>query len=557
MQSFALTSHGIFFGCKMNGLTRHLVLCFFCDSVTLIGGSCSIENSLGDLSAFTHDLAVIGGGSGGISTAKEAAKAGARVILFDYVQPTPTGTKWGFGGTCVNVGCIPKKIFHYSSLLGESVHDMKRTGWSGLFTQKPSGHDWADVVSRVSDQTRKLSFSYRMGARKAGVELVNAFAKFKNQGDENTLEYSLAGENKIVRAKHVVVAVGGRPTLPSIPGIEHAITSDDIFHLKKAPGRTLVVGGGYIALEVAGFLTGMGYPTTVASRSKRVLRSFDEQMAEKVVKIMDESGTDFKFGVSVKLLRKRSKTGAITAVFVDGSKGVYDTVFMAVGRTPATAALGLPATVVFSPSGKLVTDETFLVKGTKTIYAVGDCLSGYPELAPVAIKGGELLARRLFLSDSKVLDTRFIPTTVFTPAEYGSVGLSEEQAASEYGAGNIESYLYEWSSLERQAIHRPKNFKRQKKNAQYEEEEGPNCMCKVIVEKSSNKILGFHFIGPNAGEIIQGFALSLKLGATKHDLDDLIGVHPTDAEAFTYLSTTKSSGKSFSDQSGCAGGKCG
>lgn len=510
------------------------------------------------MSSFSHDFAVIGGGSGGLAAAKEAARSGVKVVLFDHVTPSHRGTTWGFAGTCVNVGCIPKKLFHYSSLLGESLHDLKLAGWGDVINSSISAnHKWSEMVETVTSYIKKLNFSYRTGARSAGVEYINARARFASPDDENLLEYTLKGEKKTIRAKHILVAVGARPTLPSVKGIEHAITSDDIFFMKKAPGKTLVVGGGYIAMECAGFLTGLGYPTTVCVRS-RPLRNFDVDMAGKVHAIMRELGTDFHIGKTpVDLMKKQDiDDSSIEVRFDDGSNETFDTVLIATGRTPATGDLGLPRSASISSAGKLLADSHCLVKGTSSIYAVGDCLEGSPELTPVAIKDGELLARRLFHGEDKVFDKTFIPTTVFTPSEYGSVGLSEEQAISQFGKDAVESFLYEWPSLERAAFHREKPFSR--RSNETDVEQGNNCFTKLVVHKTDRqKVIGFHFIGPNAGEVTQGFALAVKLGATKADFDDLIGIHPTDAEALCALSVTKSSGDNFVASGGCGGGKCG
>jgi thioredoxin/glutathione reductase (selenoprotein) len=508
------------------------------------------------MSTYTHDLAVIGGGSGGLAAAKEAARLGAKVVLFDQVVPSHRGTTWGFAGTCVNVGCIPKKLFHYSSLLGESIHDLILAGWKSSVIPGQN-HNWSEMVSTVNNFIRKLNFSYRTGARSAGVEYINARARFSNADtDETILEYKLKGEAKQVRAKVVVVAVGSRPTLPaSIEGIEHAITSDDIFYSKTAPGKTLVIGGGYIAMECAGFLTGLGYPTTVAVRSKP-LRNFDNQMADKIQAIMFEQGTNFLIGKTPVKLTK-SGDESINVEFDDGTKDLFNTVLVATGRTPATRELGLSKSVIIENSGKVKVDpHTCLVNNSKAVYAIGDCIADSPELTPVAIKDGELLAQRLFGNKPDAFfDKRFIPTTVFTPSEYGTVGLSEEHAIAKYGADYIECYLYEWPSLERAAFHREKPVERRADEADVEQ--GNNCFTKLVCLKPSEKVIGFHFLGPNAGEVTQGFALAVKLGAVKADFDSLIGIHPTDAEALCGLSVTKASGQEFVAAGGCGGGKCG
>ena len=495
------------------------------------------------MSTYTHDLAVIGGGSGGLAAAKAAARLGAKVVLFDHVAPSVTrGTTWGFAGTCVNVGCIPKKLFHYSSLLGESIPDLAHLGFPEVHK---APHDWGKMVTTVTNFIRKLNFSYRTGARSAGVEYVNAHASFINPlTDEHALKYALKEKEYEIRAKKVILAVGSRPAFPKMEGSELAITSDDIFWQKSAPGRTLVVGGGYIAMECAGFLTGLGYPTTVAVRS-RPLRAFDDQIADKIVSIMNEKGTKFITCTP----RKLEKNGSEIRVFFDNDKQeIFDTVLIATGRAPSTQEF---PSQWKEKSGKLVADpKTCLVEKTDSIYAIGDCLSNSPELTPVAVRDGEMLAARLFGGSTKTFDKRFIPTTVFTPSEYGSVGLSEQQANDQFG-GQVECYLYEWPSLERAALHREKVTRESPEDI----EEGNNCFCKLVVH--NDLVVGFHFLGPNAGEVTQGFALAVKLGAKKSDFDDLVGIHPTDAEAFCELNITKSSGDSFVAAGGCGGGKCG
>jgi thioredoxin/glutathione reductase (selenoprotein) len=463
-----------------------------------------------------YDLAVIGGGSGGLACAKEAARLGAKVALFDYVSPSPAGTAWGFGGTCVNVGCIPKKLFHYGALLGEGLHDARKMGWSGVVDEHVHGkHNWEELVGTVRNYVKKLNFSYRNGARAAGVEYINAKASFA-AGSEKVVEYTLKGERKSLTASNVLIAVGGRPFVPPMRGAELAITSDDIFYRTKVPGRTLVVGGGYIAMECAGFLTGLGYPVSLAVRSKP-LRAFDGQMADKITEIMREAGTKFLIGRTPAALAQAAG-GRIAVEFDDGSKDTFDTVLVATGRAPDTAALNAPKHLaVDAKSGKFVADvQTNLVKGSKSVYAVGDCLLGAPELTPVAIRDGETLAKRLFGPNKKLFFNKdFIPTTVFTPSEYGTVGLSQEEAEARLGKSKVECFLYDWPTLERACVHREKHPDARKDDADVDA--GNNCMAKLVCEKLPGdfKVVGWHFIGPNAGEVTQGFALAVKMGVKK------------------------------------------
>jgi thioredoxin reductase (NADPH) len=497
------------------------------------------------------DFAVIGGGSGGLAAAKEASRLGAKVVLFDFVSATPLGTKWGFAGTCVNVGCIPKKLFHYAGLCGEAMWDAEHLGWK---VPSHPQHDWDTLRDTVNNYIRKLNFSYRTGVKSAGVEYINAKARL-HPTDSSKVIYEVKGEEKEIEAKYVLLATGGRPTYPShLPNAKDlCITSDDLFTLKKAPGKTLVLGGGYIAMECAGFLVALGYDVTVSVRSKP-LRAFDSDCSRKIVEVMTELGLKFRNGVEIKKLERSSSSQLIRVEFSDGHVEEFETVLLAIGRTPETKSLNLPESST-NNEGKVIVDSQCRVKNN--LFAVGDLIINRPELTPVAIKDGELLARRLFANKTETLDRpELIPTTVFTPIEYGSIGFSEEKAIEIYGKDNIECYLYEWQTLEKSAVHRPKLEHLRIEEA--DDEQGSHNFTKIIVRKDKNEeILGFHFIGPNAGEVTQGFALAMRLGATKSDLDQTMGIHPTDAEALVSLTITKSSGEDYKAAGGCGGGKCG
>mmetsp|Transcript_17742 Transcript_17742/g.19229 ORF Transcript_17742/g.19229 Transcript_17742/m.19229 type:complete len:564 (-) Transcript_17742:154-1845(-) len=502
---------------------------------------------------YDYDLIVIGGGSGGMSASKQAASLGAKVLLFDYVKPSTQGSKWGIGGTCVNVGCVPKKLMHFTGLLGQGFHDSKELGWQ-IGEVK---HDWNQMVQRVQDHIHMLNFRYRGALRSKEVNYLNALATFV---DRHTVSYNDKNVEKTVTAENIIIAVGGRPTVPSdIPGaVEYAITSDDVFSLKKAPGKTLCVGASYISLECAGFLTELGFDVSVAVRSI-LLRGFDRQSAEKIGTVMEELGTKFLNDTVVTSIEKIA--GGRLQVALHNSKTdeerveVFDTVLFATGRYADLHKLNLESTGVHvNPhSGKIPVENE--VTNVSNIFAIGDICEGTPELTPVAIKAGELLAKRLYGNSTKLMDYQFVPTTVFTPVEYGSVGYSEEAAIKKYGAENIEVFLSEFTTLEVSAVHR---MKRKRSEGDEDEDMGPNCLAKLVCLKNeNNKVVGFHFVGPNAGEITQGFALAVKLGATKEDFDDLVGIHPTDAESFCALSVTKSSGDSWVAAGGCGGGVCG
>jgi len=492
---------------------------------------------------YDWDLVVIGGGSGGMAAAKEAAKHGAKVALFDYVKPSPRGSKWGLGGTCVNVGCVPKKLMHYAGLLGASFPDARHFGWN--LGEKPE-LDWMTLMSSVQNQVKQLNFGYRTGLRSNQVTYLKALASFV---DPHTIEYQLPRKDKATcTAKHIIIATGGRPYVPdNVPGArEVAITSDDIFSLKRDPGKTLCVGASYISLEIAGFLNEIGRDTTVAVRSI-LLRGFDRQCADKIGELMQAQGVKFR-NQTLPTKFEKLENGRIQTTFSNGDVDEFDTVLYATGRYADTEGIGASkAGLITNAKGKFETDHE--QTNVPHIYAIGDILEGKPELTPVAIAAGEKLARRLFAGATQPMDYEMVPTTVFTPFEYGCVGISEEEAIKRFGEDDVETYLFQFTTLELQAAHRA---------AHNGGDHPPTCLSKLVCRKSQNeKVVGFHFVGPNAGEITQGFALAVKLGATKADFDGIVGLHPTDAESFTTMDITRRSGENFTASGGCGGGKCG
>jgi len=475
---------------------------------------------------YDYDLIVIGGGSGGLAASKEAAKFGKKVAVFDFVKPTPKGTTWGLGGTCVNVGCIPKKLFHTAALIGESIkQDAKNYGWQ---VPEEVKHNWEDLTNNIQDYIASLNFGYRTELRDKKVEYINAYATFV---DPHTVEATdRKGEKKKYTARRFVVCTGGRPRYPGIPGDkEHGITSDDVFSLLEAPGKTLVVGASYVALECAGFLRGLGYPVTVMARSI-FLRGFDQQIAEMIADYMNGHGTDFirpAVPTRVELVDGKKRVFYLEGDSKEEKHADYDTVLWAIGRNAETTAIGLDKAGVHvdKATGKLetVNERT----NVPHIYAIGDVLKDKLELTPVAIAAGRLLARRLYNGGETLMDYRAVPTTIFTPLEYGCVGLAEEDALKQYGEKNIEVYHSYLKPLEWTIPKREDN----------------KCYAKLIVNKADNeRVVGFHTLGPNAGEVTQGFGAAIKCGATKADFDATIGIHPTFAEEFTTLSITKSSG---------------
>jgi len=486
-----------------------------------------------------YDLVVIGGGSGGLAAAKEAAKHGAKVACFDFVKPSERGTTWGLGGTCVNVGCIPKKLMHQAGILGESFSDANAFGWTVDEKQK---HDWGKMVTGIQDHIGSLNFGYRTALREKKVDYKNEYCSFV---DANTVKgVNKRGVEKQYTFDKCVIAVGGRPSYLDVPGArELCITSDDVFSLENPPGKTLCVGASYISLETAGFLTALGYDTSVVVRSV-FLRGFDAEIAKQIVGHMERHGTRMIRDTTPQKFEKtedgKIKVEFKNTMFGNKFKEEFDTVVLAVGRDAVTEGLNLPAAgVEFNPkNGKIpcVDEQT----NVSHIYAIGDVLDTRQELTPVAIKAGVRLAHRIFGDDGKPklkMNYDLVPTTVFTPLEYGCVGMSEELAKETYGEENIESFLSYFKPLEwtvNHAAHDNGNMHR----------EDNACFAKVVVNKAdSDRVVGLHYLGPNAGEVTQGYAVAMKMNMTKQDLDGTVGIHPTVSEQFTTMSITRSSGE--------------
>ncbi|XP_043498283.1 thioredoxin reductase 2, mitochondrial isoform X1 [Polistes fuscatus] len=488
-------------------------------------------------SKYMYDLLVIGGGSGGLAAAKEAVGLGAKVAVLDFVTPSPRGTTWGLGGTCVNVGCIPKKLMHQAALLGESIREAVSFGWQ-LPDVKTITNDWETLRTAVQNHIKSVNWVTRVELRTKMVNYVNALGYFK---DPHTVVGVMKnGEEKIITADKILIAVGGRPKYPDIPGaLEYGISSDDIFSLEKSPGKTLVVGAGYIGLECAGFLNGLGFDATVMVRSI-VLRGFDQQMANMVAEELESRGVHFVYQAKPKKIEKQAD-GRLLVDWVDKDgnvhQDVYDTVLFAIGRQALTKELK-PENVgleIVPDNGKI--DATNEQTNVPNIFAVGDVLHKKPELTPVAIHAGKLLAKRLFANSQDKMDYINVATTVFTPLEYGCVGLSEEDAVSLHGADEIEIY---------HAYYKPTEFFVPQKDVS-------RCYVKVVALRNGDqRVLGMHFLGPNAGEVIQGFAAAVKSKLTFPILKSTVGIHPTSAEEFTRLYITKRSGLDPKPQSCCS-----
>lgn len=387
----------------------------------------------------------------------------------------------------------------------------------------------------VQSYIKKLNFGYKGDLRKKGVVYHNKFASLV---DNHTILLKAGETEETVTAENIVIAVGGRPHFQNIPGSQECcISSDDVFALEKAPGKTLLVGASYISLECGGFLNALGYDTTILVRSI-LLRGFDQEMAEKIGEHMTRHGVKFvKESTPVEF--SKTNDGKILAVYEHAktkeiTKETFDTVLLAIGRYADTGKLNLEKCgVKIDQSGKIIVNEKEQ-SSVGNIYSIGDCAQGRPELTPPAIMAGRLLARRLYNNATLNMDYTNIATTVFTPLEYGACGLAEEDALKKFGEGKFTVYHSTFTPLE----------------YNYNLERNDSCYVKVIVSNSDDKVVGFHILAPNAGEITQGIGLAIKCGVTKEQLDNTVGIHPTIAEEYCGLTVVKGGGED-SQKEGC------
>ncbi|XP_063219783.1 thioredoxin reductase 1, cytoplasmic-like [Bacillus rossius redtenbacheri] len=483
---------------------------------------------------YEYDLVVLGGGSGGLAAAQEAAAFGRKVAVCDFVVPAPSPfrTVWGLGGTCVNVGCIPKKLMHNAALLHSEL--AAEAPYFGFKNHQQVSHGWTEMIENVQRYIGTLNTAYETSLEKKKIDYINAFAEFV---DPHKLKLTDAENlSREITSKKFIISVGCRPRYPDIPGAkEFCITSDDLFSLKTHPGKTLIIGASYIALECAGFLAELGIDCTVMVRSI-FLRGFDQQMANMVADTLSACHVKFiQDTVPVKIEKSIDNSLCLKVTGIKGadqsSIELYvDTVIFAIGRDACTKSLGLgnADVKINEKNGKIIVDEAEQTSAPD-IFAIGDVADGKPELTPVAIKAGRLLMQRLCGRTKELMDYTNIPTTVFTPLEYGCIGLAEEDAVAKFGQDNIEVYHSNFQPLE---------FSLSKKllNKSY---------AKLICVKNENeRVVGIHYLGPNAGEIIQGYGIGIKMGAKKSDFDSLVGIHPTSTEVFTTMNITKSSGVS-------------
>ena len=440
-----------------------------------------------------YDLFVIGGGSGGVRAARMAAQSGATVALAEA---------GALGGTCVNLGCIPKKLYSYAAHYGEAFDEAQGFGWSGA----PPTFDWERLKRNRAIEIMRLNGVYEKLLIGAGVQLMRGRARLV---DAHTVE--VAGE--LVRATNILVATGGAPHKPDFPGHELAITSNEIFDLEPFPRRLLVIGGGYIACEFASIFSGLGSRVTQLYRGAQVLRGFDDDLRAFVAAEMAKKGVDIRLNAQVASLQRAA--GGLRATLADGDALEVDAVLAATGRWPNAGGLGLQeAGVRLDEHGAIAVDDAFR-SSVPHICAVGDVIDRV-QLTPVALAEAMVVVDRLFGSGKRTIDYENIPTAVFTHPNVGTVGLTEAQARERYGALRI--YRSEFRPLKHTLSM-----------------SGERSLMKLVVDDASDRVVGVHMVGADAGEIVQGFAVALKAAATKALFDSTIGIHPTAAEEFVTM----------------------
>ena len=441
--------------------------------------------------ARNFDLIVIGGGSGGLAHAQRAAEYGARVAVIEYGP---------LGGTCVNVGCVPKKIMWYAA---HHAHLARHAADFGL-DLSVNGHDWGQLKKRRDAYIARLNDIHENNLKRRDISYISGKAEFVDA-------HTVAMGGLEYRAERIVIATGGYPIVPRIHGGEHGITSDHFFELSERPQRVALVGSGYVAVELAGVFNALGSDTTILVRKESVLRSFDKMLREELQEVMSENGIRLETGVIPHELRKSDDELWLLAD--DGRKfGPFDAVVWAVGRAPSTPDLNLQAAGIQMDGYGFVPTDKYQATNVQHIFALGD-VTGRQALTPVAIAAGRRLADRLYGGmNDRHLDYHNIPTVIFTHPPIGTVGMTETAARERYGD---DVNIYE-------SRFKPMLYA-------LGQEKGRTAM-KLVTVGSDERIVGCHMIGDGADEMLQGFAVAIRMGATKKDFDDTVAIHPTSAE---------------------------
>ncbi|MEN0061894.1 MAG: glutathione-disulfide reductase [Myxococcota bacterium] len=450
---------------------------------------------------YDYDFIVLGGGSGGVRASRMAASFGARTALVEGGR---------LGGTCVNVGCVPKKLLSYGSHYAEDLEDMKGFGWS---IEGTPTFDWATLKARKDAEITRLNGVYASILDNVDVEVVEGWGVLDGAHTVRVGDHRLTG-------RYILLAVGGTPWRPGsdlLPGVEHTWVSDDIFEMPELPRRVIVVGGGYIASEMASILHGFGADVRLVCRGDTLLRGFDDDIRHELGNELRKRGLHLHFGCHLTRVDKQAD-GSLQARLSDDTTPEVDAILMATGRVPRTKGIGLEAVGVQADEfGAIQVNDAFQTS-VPHIYAVGDVINRL-QLTPVALAEGMVVARQLFHNEeSKAIDYRFVPTAVFTHPEVGTCGYTEAEARKKFG----KIRLYKSSF-------RPMRHTITKRNAR--------THMKLVVDDATDQVVGLHIVGPDAGEMTQGFAVAMRCGATKAQFDTTIGIHPTAAEELVTMRT--------------------
>lgn len=445
---------------------------------------------------FDYDLFVLGAGSGGVRASRMSASYGAKVAVAESMF---------LGGTCVNVGCVPKKLFVYGSHFHEEFEDAKNYGWD----VPKSAFDWSTLRDNKTKEIKRLNGIYNNLLDTAGVTLYEAHARLL---DAHTVQ---VGE-ETVTARYILVATGGWPVMPDIPGIEHAISSNEAFYLPDFPDQVTVIGGGYIAVEFAGIFAGLGAKTTLLYRGEMFLRGFDESIRAFVKEEIEKKGVELLFETEATHIHKQDD-GSLRLTLTNGDSLTADTVLCATGRSPKTQGIGLEdAGVALGDNGQVLVNADYQTN-VENIYAIGD-VTDRIQLTPVAIEEAMCLSSNLFTDQpTRRMDYQNIATAVFCQPNIGTVGLTEAEAMADY-AGDLDIYESQFKPMKHTVSGRDER-----------------TLLKMIVCRSTDRVLGIHMVGPDAGEIVQGLAVAMVAGATKAQFDATVGIHPTAAEEFVTL----------------------
>ncbi|MDN2663483.1 glutathione-disulfide reductase [Psychromonas sp. 14N.309.X.WAT.B.A12] len=448
---------------------------------------------------FDFDYICIGGGSGGIASANRASMYGAKVAIIEAKD---------LGGTCVNVGCVPKKVMWHGAQVAEAINLYSEDYGFDLDVKS---FNWAKMVENRQAYIGRIHESYDRVLGNNKVEVIKGFATFV---DKNTVEV----DGKHYTAKHITIATGGRPTIPNVPGAELGIDSNGFFDIVEQPKRVAIVGAGYIAVEIAGVLSALGTETHLFVRKESPLRSFDPLIVETLVEVMAEEGPTLHTHSTPKEVTKESD-GSITLHLENGQSHNVDTLIWAIGRHPTTDQINLAATGVETNDAGYIKVDEYQETNIPGIYCVGDIMENGVELTPVAVKAGRQLSERLFNNKPEAkMDYDLIPTVVFSHPPIGTIGLTEPEAIAQYGEKNVKVYQSGFT-----AMYTAITQHRQP------------CKMKLICAGDNEVVVGLHGIGFAVDEMIQGFSVAMKMGATKADFDNVVAIHPTGSEEFVTM----------------------